>query len=201
MGVSSGRSQWNWRPARPSTCRANSITAICIPRQMPRIGHAVLPGVPDGGDFALHAPVAEAAGHQNAVRSPPRARPAFLVRHRLRVDPLDVAPCASLAMPPWLQRLHHAEIGVVQLHILAHQGDVHLAAAALAGPVHHGLPLPQDPACVAVRPSVPAHHIVPAPPAPAAAAPRRGCRAVDVLDDAFRLHIAEQGDLLRGSPP
>ena len=49
------------RPRAPRLWRAYSITASCMPRQMPRYGHAVLARVADRRDLALDAALAEAA--------------------------------------------------------------------------------------------------------------------------------------------
>ena len=51
----------------PTTWRAKSTTASCIPRQMPRNGICALARDPRGVDLALDAAHAEAAGDQDAV--------------------------------------------------------------------------------------------------------------------------------------
>ena len=53
--------------ARPSTLRANSIVIVCRPRHSPRHGTPLLAGVAGGGDLALDAAGAEAAGDHDAV--------------------------------------------------------------------------------------------------------------------------------------
>ena len=50
----------------PTTWRANSMTAHCIPRQIEE-GHIVFTGIPDGFDFPFDAAVPEAAGYEDAV--------------------------------------------------------------------------------------------------------------------------------------
>ena len=56
------------------------------------------PGIPDGGDLPLDAPVAEAARHQDPVHSAQYFRWIF-VFERLRIDPTDLDP-ASWAIAP-----------------------------------------------------------------------------------------------------
>ena len=51
----------------PATWRANSTTAICIPRQMPEVRDPVLARDPRGLDLALDPALAEAAGDQDPV--------------------------------------------------------------------------------------------------------------------------------------
>ena len=51
----------------PQTCRANSMTAICMPRQMPRYGTSFSAGVAGRLDLPLDAAAAEAARHEDAV--------------------------------------------------------------------------------------------------------------------------------------
>ena len=58
-----------WAPARPTTLRANSITAHCMPRQMPKNGMPPFAGEANRLDLAFDAAFAETAGHQNAVEA------------------------------------------------------------------------------------------------------------------------------------
>ena len=109
----------------PQTWRAYSITAICMPRQMPRKGTPLLAGVAGRGDLALDAAAAEAARHQDAVGLAQQA----LEVGRLGVDPVDLELDAVVDRGV-LERLGHREVGVVELDVLADQGDPH---AALAG--------------------------------------------------------------------
>ena len=101
-------------------------------------GNLVLPGVPHGGNHPLNAPVPEAAGHQDAVH-PGQLLVGVFIGDRLRVHPADLHAHAVLDAAVG-EGLHHRQIGVVEGHILAHQGDVHTALGAL-GPVDHGGPL------------------------------------------------------------
>ena len=41
-----------------------------------------------------------------------------------------------------VEGLHHGEVGVVQGHIFAHHGDLHMLLGP-PGPLHHGSPLPK----------------------------------------------------------
>ena len=150
----------------------------------------MFPGVPHGGDHALDAPVAEAAGHQDAAAARQPLRRTGL-RQGLGVHPPDVHH-RVVGGARMVQGLHHGEVGVVELGVLAHQGDGHPLAGVLL-PVHHGAPLPQI-RLVGDEAQLPAHHLVQTllghQQGHLIQRLRRG-----VLDDAVRLHIAEQGDL------
>ena len=54
-------------PARPARLRAASITAICMPKQMPKNGTLRSRAKRAAVDLALGAALAEAARHQDAV--------------------------------------------------------------------------------------------------------------------------------------
>ena len=105
-----------------------------------QIGNVVFTGVPGGGDHALDAPVAEAAGHQNTAAPGQHLRRVFL-RHGLRVHPADMHHRAA-GRSRVEQGFLHAEIGVVKLHVLAHQRNGDLPAGVFdiadhGGPVGH----------------------------------------------------------------
>ena len=72
-----------WAPARPQTLRANSITAHCMPRQMPKNGMPFVAGVANRRDLAFDAALAETAGHEHAVVAGEQPLGAFALR-RLR---------------------------------------------------------------------------------------------------------------------
>src|ERR1700755_1878305 len=67
----SGSNSVELAPSMPATWRANSDTAICMPRQMPRYGTFSSPAErarePGLWDLALHPAHAEAARDQDAV--------------------------------------------------------------------------------------------------------------------------------------
>ena len=115
----------------------------------------VLPGVPDGLNLALNPPAAEAAGHQDALDIPQQ-----FVR-RLRRDLLRVHPAhvhRHLVFDPAVgEGLRHRQVGVVEPHVLAHQGDGD-APRRVLGPVDHGGPLGEV-GRVADQPQPPHHHV------------------------------------------
>ena len=154
------------------------------------IRHAVFPGVPGGHGHALDAPVAEAAGHQHAGHAPQNLFD-VLLRHGLGVHPQDIHH-GVVGGAGVVQGLHHGEVGVVELGVLAHQGDGHLLVGVLL-PLHHGAPLPQV-RLVGDEAQLPAHHLIQALLRHQQGDLIQGLGG-GVLDDAVRLHIAEQGDL------
>ncbi len=87
--------------SRPQTLRANSMTMVCMPRQMPKYGNLLLAREPDGVDHALYTAFTESAGNQNTVEA---LEPRFALRpdQLLGFDPVDVhldvvgsPPCSS----------------------------------------------------------------------------------------------------------
>ena len=154
------------------------------------VGHAVFPCVLCRQDHALDAPVAEAAGHQNAAAIP-QHRPDVLCRQRLGVHPFDVH-MAVAGRARVEQGLRHAEIGVMQLRVLAHQRDLHPLVYAV-DLLHHGPP-PGHVRHAGAQPQLAAHY--PAQPLllqQQRHLVQRGRRHVG--DDAVLLHVAEQRDL------
>ena len=115
----------------------------------------MLPGVPDGGDFSLNAPVPKAAGDQNTVRPGQKLGGGF-VGDRLAVHPADVH-LHLIFNAAVGEGLGYRQIGVMEGHILAHQSNLH-RPGGMFGPVDHGGPLGQ----VGHRtdqPQPPDHHI------------------------------------------
>ena len=160
------------------------------PQADAEIRHILLPGVLRRQDHPLDAPVAEAAGHQNAAAIPQHLLH-VLRRQALGVHPLDVHPGVA-GRSRVEQGLRHAEIRVMQAGILAHQGNLH----GFMHPVdalHQGRPLGQVRLPLG-QSQLPAGH-------PAQALPLQqqghliqgGGR--QILDNAVLLHVAEQGDL------
>ena len=110
----------------PATFRAASITAICMPRQMPEVGHAAFAREGCGGlDLAFGPALAKAAGHQNGVKAFKMGRRVLCrkARHRpIRFADLD--PVGHAAMG---QRLGDGFIGIFQLGVFAHNGHADFA--------------------------------------------------------------------------
>ena len=138
MRASSGRTRCCWRPRSPSTLRANSMTAHCMPRQMPKKGIPAGPREADGLDLTLDAAHAEAARHQDAIdaRQDARRPPAADL---LRLDPADDHP-RPVGDPRVVERLVHRLVGVAVLHVLADDGDRHLGIG-VEHPVDHRPPV------------------------------------------------------------
>ena len=158
-------------------------------------GHLVLPGVPDGGDLPLHPPAAEASGDQD----PGTARqqlPGVGVGDGLAVHPPDVHLHVVLD-PPVGQGLRHGEIGVVEGHIFAHQGDGHSPLGVL-GPVDHGGPLGEV-RHVADEPQAADHHVRQPLPLQHQGHLVEQIRR-QVGDGVLHRDVAEQGDLLQDVP-
>ena len=160
------------------------------PQADAEVRHHILPGVAAGGDHALDAPVAEAPGHQHPGAAGEDLGRVF-IGDGLGVHPPDVHH-RVVGGAGVVQGLHHGEVGVVELGVLAHQGDGHMALRRQL-PLYHGLPLPQV-RLVGDEAQLPADHIVQAllrhQQGHLVEGPGGG-----VLDDAVRLHVAEQGDL------
>ena len=78
------------------------MIAVCMPRQMPKNGSAVLARVADRLDHAFDAAHAEAARHEEPVDvargSARRARD----REKSSLDIHWMSTPTSLAMPPWM---------------------------------------------------------------------------------------------------
>ena len=103
-----------------------------------------------GEDLPLPAPRAEAAGHEHAVHLLELAL-GLLERHAFGVDPAHVHVAAVMDARV-LQRLVHGEVGVVELHVLADEGDLD-GRVALADASGQRLPLAKRSPGPAPRPS------------------------------------------------
>ena len=154
------------------------------------VRHMMLAGVLRRQDHALHAAVTETARHDDAVHGRKQLL-AGLLRDQLGVNPLDrhlrIQRVAGVT-----QRLRDGEVRVVQLHILAHQADLRLAALMADAP-HEVLPLGQ------VRLGRVDVQLA-ADDAGQVRLFQHQRRLVEdgqrqVLDDAVRLHVAEARDL------
>mmetsp|Transcript_127573 Transcript_127573/g.397280 ORF Transcript_127573/g.397280 Transcript_127573/m.397280 type:complete len:427 (-) Transcript_127573:796-2076(-) len=113
-----------------------------------QVGHVSCAAVPSRGNFALDAPIAEAARHEDPLRCAERL-PSSLVA--LRVNLLDVGLERRGVDPrdgevePHLQRrvlqcFHHADVRVGVARVLADEGDPHLLLASVC-PVGNHLPI------------------------------------------------------------
>ena len=87
-----------------------------------KVGNMVLPRVLGSLDHALNAAVAEAARYDDTVGVAQFLGTAVLVHQVLTVHPLDI-DLALVLKARMVQALHDAQVGVVQLDILAHQRD------------------------------------------------------------------------------
>ena len=65
----------------PHRLRAASITAICMPKQMPKYGTLALARELRRADLAFGAALAEAAGHQDAVDVLEERRRVLVLEH------------------------------------------------------------------------------------------------------------------------
>ena len=155
------------------------------------VGHLVLAGVARRHDLALDAADAEAAGHQHAVGG---FEPGgdLLLLERLGVHPDDLH-VAAVMDGRVLERLDDAQIGVLQLDVLAHQGDAHRAAGGLdlvdqsdplaqLGPPGLQTQLVHHEAIQALVPQVERHEV--------------DVGSVHAADDGPRLDVGEERDLL-----
>mmetsp|Transcript_127564 Transcript_127564/g.397224 ORF Transcript_127564/g.397224 Transcript_127564/m.397224 type:complete len:424 (-) Transcript_127564:913-2184(-) len=115
-----------------------------------QVGHVSCAAVPSRGNFALDAPIAEAARHEDPLRCAERLPSSFVA---LAVNLLDVGLERRGVNPrdgevePRLQRrvlqgLHHADVCVGVAHVLPDEGDPHLLLASIR-PVGDHLPIPQ----------------------------------------------------------
>ena len=106
------------------------------PQADAQIGNAVFAREADCADFALGAALAEAARHQDGVHFLEAADAVGL--DFLGVDVVDPHPAARV-YPRVRQRLVERLVGVLQVHVLAHEGDVDFVFRMLER-VHQVLP-------------------------------------------------------------
>ena len=85
----------------------------------------MLPRVAGGGNLSLDAPLAEAAGDDQAVEGA-QAVALQQVRHGGRLDPLDL-DLGAVVEAGVAQRLDHRQVGVGKVHVLADDADPHRA--------------------------------------------------------------------------
>ena len=104
------------------------------------VRQVLFPRVAAGGDHAFDAPAAETAGHQDAVQAGQDALGVGF-GHALGIDPVDVH-LRALHVAGGLQSLRHGQVCVVQLHVFAHETDLH-GLRSLFDLFDHGAPLGQ----------------------------------------------------------
>ena len=101
----------------PARFRAASITAICMPKQMPKYGTLRVAREGDGVDLAFRAALAEAARHQDAVHPLQIGRRVLLLED-LALDPVEV-DLHLVGDAAMLERLDQRFVGVLQAGVLA----------------------------------------------------------------------------------
>src|SRR5580704_9385782 len=101
----------------PHRLRAASITAICMPKQMPKYG--------TWRSRANGAALAEAAGHEYSVDMFEKRRRVFVLEH-LALDPVEV-DLNLVGDAAVGERLDQRLIGILHARIFADDGDGHVA--------------------------------------------------------------------------
>ena len=118
----SGSISVEFAPSRPQTWRANSETATCMPRQMPRYGIASSRATRQARIFPSQPREPKPPG-TSTPSTPASSRARLLERHVLGVDPAD-DDVAAVVDAGVLERLVDREVGVVELHVLADERDL-----------------------------------------------------------------------------
>ncbi len=109
-------------PSRPHTCRANSITAHCRPRQMPRNGTRFS----RANRTAATLPSTPRTPNPPGIRMPSTSGRALLrspIRRGRPRRPTRSGRRRRGANPPCFKRLHHGQVGVAQVHVLPDDRD------------------------------------------------------------------------------
>ena len=102
-----------------------------------QVRHAVGAGILRRDDHAFNAPVSKAAGHQDSGTAAEQCGGSFR-RDVLGLHPADLHHRAQVGAGVE-EGLHHREVGVVELGVLPHQGDLHRRIGAVDA-LHHGAP-------------------------------------------------------------
>ena len=102
-----------------------------------QVRHAVGAGILRRDDHAFNAPVSKAAGHQDSGTAAEQCGGSFR-RDVLGLHPADLHHRTQVGAGVE-EGLHHREIGVVELGVLPHQGDLHRRIGAVDS-LHHGAP-------------------------------------------------------------
>ena len=194
-GCSQGPNSVEPAPDSRAKCRAASMTAICMPKQMPKYGTLPLARETRRLDLALGAALAEAAGHEDRVH-------AFELLHRLAlglehlgIDPVELDPdiVGDAAMG---HRLGQRFVAVGQMRVLADDRDLDLALGP-ADAVDDRVPAGKI-GLARLKPEMGADFAVEA--FGVIGAGHRVDRVdIDRRDDARLAQIAEQRDLLAGA--
>ena len=187
----SGSISVEFAPSSPQTWRANSETATCIPRQMPRYGIASSRATRQARIFPSQPREPKPPG--TSTPSTLGELGARLVeRHVLGVDPADVDVAAVLD-PGVLERLVHREVRVVELHVLADERDLD-RLPPLAEPLDQLVPLAEvGRSARRARASRRRAGRAPAPGAPSGRGRRRGRRSPTRR---LRVDVGEERDLV-----
>ena len=189
-GVGGGAAEFGAVGIRPACRMAGKFNNGDLhPQADAEVGDVLFPGKLRRHNHALDAAVAEAAGHQDAAAAAKRLGD-VLRGEGLAVHPADghLGITGGAGMK---QRLRHADVGIPQAGIFAHQGDFHMAVDALY-PLHYRRPFGQ------VGGSLPQ----PQPPADGIAQARLMQQQRDLIqgvgghigDDTVFRDVAEQGD-------
>ena len=112
-------------PSIPATWRANSQTATCIPRQIPRYGICCSRAI----CAARILPSKPRPPKPPGIRipsAPAQARGDRRVADRLGVDPVDL-DLGAVVDAGVAQRLDDRQVGVLELDVLADERDPHAA--------------------------------------------------------------------------
>lgn len=153
----------------------------------------MLPGILSGSNLSFNAPFAKAAGNDDPlhIRQQLLCLALFLQIHC--ADPFDIHIQAVID-PRMVQGLHNAQIGVMQLHIFSHNGDLDLGLVLQGDlPFHQAAPC-REVAFPLLKTQLFADHLIKA----FVMKHQRhliNAVAVRVVDDAILLHIAEQCQL------
>ena len=119
----SGSNSVEFAPSMPTTWRAKSAAAICMPRQIPRNGISFSRAIRAASILPSMPRTPKPPGIEDAVGLlEPDAD--LAVVERLGVHPVDLDAAAVLeARVP--QRLDDGQVGVLELDVLADQRDPH----------------------------------------------------------------------------
>ena len=110
------------------------------PQAQPQVGYLVFPGVSGRLDFTFDTPLAEATRDDDPLGGAQQGFDIVLVKF-FRVHPEQVE-FPVIMESGVIERLTHRVIGIVQLDVFTHQGNINRVARGLDA-LHHFPPLPQ----------------------------------------------------------
>ena len=178
-------------PSRPTTCRANSDTATCMPRQMPRYG--IRARARPGRRGSSPPSRASRSRRGRARRRRRRASPRVSSYDMFSASSQRTCTRAAVVQARVLQRLVHGEVRVLELHVLADERDLDELALLVdalrrARPTRRGRPRALEAELLADEP---VETLAPA-------APRHEVDVGDVgaRDDRARVDVGEERDLV-----